>query len=306
MSTASDSTSAMSHHLQFATALSESEARTVLFGANTRGAGFSESARGKAGEAGELRTLFTADFVRTADNESPSLTERLEDGAPLFDAGNLPLEGLSLEAQVAAVRERFLGLLRRGQRAVCLGGDHLIKYAALSAISAVHDDCGVVYLDAHPDCTQDEALYFGSILHHAWQLPHIRPERTSLLALRQVNPRERGGLQHWRPGIIPALDFCERGLPAVVESLVAQLGPVKRVYVSVDLDGLAPHEVPAVEAPYPGGPTLREVLVVLRALASRYELVGMDVSEFIPEFDPLKLTALATARLVKEFARLLP
>jgi agmatinase len=79
---------------------------------------------------------------------------------------------------------------------------------------------------------------------------------------------------------------------------------VRRVFLSVDLDGLAPHEVPAVEAPFPGGPTFRELLVLLRALAQRYELVGMDITEFIPEFDPIKLTALVTARLVKEFAAL--
>lgn len=294
----------MSGLLQFAACPGERQARTVLFGANTQGAGFSQSARGQAGAAGEKRTLFTADFVREADNESPSLTERMEDGSTLFDAGNLPLQGLAPKEQVAAVRQRFLELLQRGQRAICLGGDHLIKYACLSAVSAAFEECGVIYFDAHPDCAQDEALYYGSILHHAWQLPRIRPERTSLLALRQVNAREREGLARWKPGIVPALDFCERGLPAVLQSLVAQLGPVKRLYLSVDLDGLAPHEVPAVEAPSPGGPTLREVLVLARALAERYELVGMDISEFIPELDPVKLTALASARLVKEISRL--
>ncbi|OJH38586.1 arginase family protein [Cystobacter ferrugineus] len=289
--------------LQFATCADERQARTVLFGANTQGAGFSESARGKSGEP---RSLFSADFVREADNESPSLTESLADGASVFDAGNLALHGLPVEAQMARARARFLEVFQRGQRAVALGGDHLLKYAAFSAVSAAFEDCGIVYLDAHPDCALEERLFFGSILHHAWQLPHVRPDRTSLLALRQVNAREREGLRHWKPGIVHALEFCERGLPAVLESLVAQLGPVRRVFVSVDLDGLAPHEVPAVEAPYPGGPTLREILVVLRALAERYELVGMDISEFIPEVDPVKLTALAAARLAKEFALLPP
>jgi agmatinase len=289
--------------LQFATCADERQARSVLFGANTQGAGFSESARGNSDAP---RTLFTADFVRAADNESPSLTEQLADGATLFDAGNLPLEGLAPEAQVERTRERFLGLFRQGQRPICVGGDHLIKYAALSAVSAAFEDCGVVYFDAHPDCALDERLFFGSILHHAWKLPHVRPERTSLLALRQVSRVEREGLRHWKPGIIPAMDFCERGLPGVLESLHAQLGGARRLFLSIDLDGLAPHEVPAVEAPYPGGPTLRELLALLRALADRYELVGMDITEFIPEFDPVKLTALTTARLVKEFSALPP
>lgn len=289
--------------LQFATCAGESQARSVLFGANIQGAGFSESARGQSDVP---RTLFTADFVRAADNESPSLTEQLADGSTLHDAGNLPLEGLAPAAQVERTRERFLELFRQEKRPICVGGDHLIKYAALSAVSAAFEDCGVLYFDAHPDCALEERLFFGSILHHAWQLPHLRPERTSLVALRQVSLVEREGLRHWKPGIIPAMDFYVRGLPGVLESLHAQLGGARRLFVSIDLDGLSPHEVPAVEAPYPGGPSLRELLALLRALADHYELVGMDVSEFLPAFDPAKLTALTTARLVKEFSALPP
>jgi agmatinase len=279
----------------------ESRARCVLFGANTQGAGFSESARGKADAP---RTLFSADFMREADNESPSLTEGLEDGTTLFDAGNLPVVGLPVAAQLQLVRERFGEVFRRGQRAIGVGGDHHIKFAALAAVSDVFEDCGVVYVDAHPDCVQSDVLAFDSILHHAWRLPHVRPGRTSLFGIRQVNARERDGLRAWKPGVVHATELVERGLPAVLERVVAQLGDVRRVFVSVDLDGLAPHEVPAVEAPYPGGPTFRELLVLLRGLARKFELVGMDVSEFIPELDPVKLTALVTARLVKEFAAL--
>ncbi|MBM7114467.1 arginase family protein [Archangium primigenium] len=291
----------MSSLLRFATCAEERQARSVLFGANTQGAGFSESARGQSDTP---RAVFTADFVRAADNESPSLTEALADGRTLFDAGNLPLEGLPASVQVERTRERFLGAFRQGQRPICVGGDHLIKYAALSAVSAAFEDCGVVYFDAHPDCALDERLFYGSILHHAWRLPHIRPERTSLLALRQVNAAEREGLAHWKPGIIPALDFCVRGLPGVLDALQAQLGGARRLFLSIDLDGLSPHEVPAVEAPYPGGPSLRELLALMHALAGRYELVGMDITEFLPAFDPAKLTALTTARLVKEFSAL--
>ena len=178
-------------------------------------------------------------------------------------------------------------LFQRGQRAIGLGGDHFLKYAALAAVSEAFTDCGVIYFDAHPDCAMDERLYFGSILHHAWQLPHLQPRRTSLLGLRQVSAREREGLRHWKPGIVHAADFCERGLPGVLELLAAQLGGVRRVFLSVDLDGLAPMRCPPSRPRSQAGPTFRELLVLLRALAQRYELVGMDITEFIPEFDPL-------------------
>lgn len=289
----------MTRRLQAARAESEAAARCVLFGADTQGAGFSQSQRG-AGRTGAAP--FAGDFVRQADDESPSLTESLDDGRGLFDLGNLELagDGAAQMATVAATCER---LARAGKRFVCLGGDHLVKYGCLLGLSRVVPELGVLYLDAHPDCLGDAKVFFGSILHHAWQLPGLSPKRTSLLALRQVNLEERTALELQRPGIVWAREFS-LGAAEVAKRVLGQLSGARTLFVSVDLDGLSPGDAPAVEAPYPGGPGLLEVLEVLRLLAPHVRIVGADVTEFLVEHDPARLTALTTARLVKEIAAL--
>lgn len=289
----------MSRTLAAARARSEADARCVLFGADVQGAGFSQSQRGgsRTGVA-----PFAARAVRQADDESPSLPESLDEGEGLFDLGDLSLPA-DVPGQLKAVGDTVERLSRAGKRFVCLGGDHLVKYACLEGLARVLPRCGVVYLDAHPDNVPEDRLFYGSILHHAWKLRGLAPSRTSLLALRQVNLAEKRALTEQRPGIVWARDFTA-GVQAVAQQVLAQLSDVDCVFLSIDLDGLSPADAPAVEAPYPGGPGLLEVLEVFRLVAQRKRVVGMDVSEFLVDFDPARLTALTTARLVKEVAAL--
>lgn len=286
-----------STRLKFARCESLEAATTVLFGADTRGAGFSESPRGA--ETAN-RILRSPGFVRVADNASPSLSEALVNGAALFDAGDVSLVDETLDPQIDAVEKAFRETFARGQRAIALGGDHILKFAALRAVSQTFSDCGVLYFDAHPDCA-DRPLCYASILHHAWSLPNLGPQRTSLVGFRQCNAREAQGLEHWKPGIVRSQDFAMNSIQDVAEKVLSQLGDSRRVYISVDLDGLAPSDAPAVEAPFPGGPLLRELIALIQLIGLRLPFVGMDITEFLPALDTTKQTALAAARLIKEF-----
>ena len=57
------------------------------------------------------------------------------------------------------------------------------------------------------------------------------------------------------------------------------------VYITVDADGLDPTEMPGVMAPAPGGLLFRQLAPLLRAVARRNRIVGMDLVEVAPRFD---------------------
>lgn len=282
-----------------ARATSAHEARTVVLGADTRGAGFSVSARGAAQSTNRT---FCMDAVREADNESPSLAELLDDGGDLFDAGNIELDGDAAH-QMATVRARCAELLGSGKRTLLLGGDHLVKHALFSAVSDVaQGPVGLVFFDAHPDCAPRDEIFFGSILHHAWKLPGFSPRSTSIVGLRQCNAEERDALRARRPSVVHARDFVVKSFDTVAREVCSALVGTREVVFSIDLDGLRPSDAPAVESPYPGGPSIDELLELVRVVGRAHRLVAMDVTEFLVDFDPAKLTALAVARLVKEFS----
>ncbi len=76
---------------------------------------------------------------------------------------------------------------------------------------------------------------------------------------------------------------------------------LKYLYFSIDLDGLHPSCAPAVESPYPGGPTIDQAILLVQLLRGHFNYIGMDITEFVPALDHQHITALSAARLLKEF-----
>jgi len=71
------------------------------------------------------------------------------------------------------------------------------------------------------------------------------------------------------------------------------------VYLTIDADGLDPTEMPAVMAPTPGGLLFRQLAPLLRAVARRNRIVGMDVVEVAPAFDLANgITCITAGRLI--------
>jgi len=70
-----------------------------------------------------------------------------------------------------------------------------------------------------------------------------------------------------------------------MEPVLATIPGGRAVYLTIDADGLDPAEMPAVMAPTPGGIYFRQLAPLLRSVASRNRIVGMDIVEIAPAFD---------------------
>ena len=92
-------------------------------------------------------------------------------------------------------------------------------------------------------------------------------------------------MRHWRPDL--EFNFT---------------GPL---YISLDLDVLDPAFAPGVSHPEPGGLSVRQLLDIVAGLQAPC-LAGVDVVELNPRLDPMGLTAMVAAKLVREhLARLI-
>jgi agmatinase len=284
--------------LHYAKAKNESLADIILFGANSTHASHAPSHQTTSGVD---RSIFSADFARAAENESPSLSEKMVLGDHLFDAGNLDMPD-EKEKQINTMLDFFNKIYGEGKIPLCLGGDHLVKYAGLKAFYKNHPDGHVIYLDAHPDCHMVERLYYGSILHHIFAENSTKPEQVMLTGLRQANAKEKKGYEHYKIPTIWGMDFSLYSLREIFEKIKSHIPKGSAVYFSVDLDGFDPADTPGVEQPCPGGPKVNDFIALLQEMASDYVFQGMDITEFLPAIDKQKLTALAMMRISKEFA----
>ena len=97
-------------------------------------------------------------------------------------------------------------------------------------------------------------------------------------------------------------EVAERGLPAVLTEVRQQVGS-RPLYVTLDIDAVDPAFAPGTGTPEVGGFTSHQMLQLLRGL-SGLNLVGADVVEVSPPFDPQQITAILAANLVFELLSL--
>jgi arginase family enzyme len=71
-------------------------------------------------------------------------------------------------------------------------------------------------------------------------------------------------------------------------------------YLTLDIDAFDPAAAPGTGFAEPGGLVFRDVAQLVRTLAGRLRLRGMDLTEVNPYLDPSRRTALLAARTVLE------
>jgi len=219
------------------------------------------------------------------------------------DVGDVPFRRLfDLEASLADIEDFYRRLHAAGAAPLSAGGDHSITLPIFRAIAAERP-LGMVHIDAHTD-TWDEFMgsrfTHGAPFRRAVEEGLLDPERTVQIGIRGAQNTEDG----WRFSIESGMrvvfmeEFTALGVERVVAEArrVAGEGPT---YVSFDVDGLDPVYAPGTGTPEVGGLTTLEAQALLRGLRG-LDLVGGDVVEVSPPFDPSGNTALVGATMMYE------
>ena len=207
----------------------------------------------------------------------------------LYDAGDVELSGPScVRAEIEAA---IAGLLDRRLQPISLGGDHSVTYPIVRAVRSRYPQLSLLHFDAHPDLY---AEFGGDRYSHACPFARIMEEwlvdRLVQVGIRTLNGHQR--------------EQAER-FGVEVMDMRAWRGDVhlefdSPLYVSLDVDVLDPGFAPGVSHPEPGGLSVREVIGVIQGIT--VPLVGADIVEYNPSRDPLGLTGMVCAKLLKELA----
>jgi agmatinase len=247
----------------------------------------------------------TAGYATSLDHYDFDLGGPLvPDGAEacFMDCGDVVLSGaqsdlpVDLAAGSAAVRQ----IVASGATPLVVAGDHS---APPVVVRGLHDDrpLDVLHVDAHLDFRDEVAGQrdgYSSPIRRLRELPWVRA--IVHVGLRDVGSAREDEVMAARAAgnvLVRAEDVHERGAELLGE-LAARFDPAHRVYITIDVDGLDPSCAPGTLWPAPGGLWYWQVARLVRAVASRCDLAGMDICEFVPARDPQGHTALAAARLL--------
>ncbi len=218
----------------------------------------------------------------------------------IVDAGDADIIHTDVAGSFANIEKAVRKILARGALPVVLGGDHSVHIPCIRAFSdrpPVH----VVQVDAHLDFGKDqEGVTFGhnQPLRRTSELSHVTG--MTQIGIRNFTFSGRGSYEEARAAgseIVTMRRARELGMAGVLQLIPEG----RRYYCTIDIDGLDPAVAPGTGSPSPGGFLYDEVIDLLRGLARRGQVVGVDLVEVAPPYDATGATSLLAAQLLLRF-----
>lgn len=203
------------------------------------------------------------------------------------------------------ITEFFRGITRAGAVPVGVGGDHSVSHPILRALGS-EAPVGLIHIDAHCDTGgtfEGERFHHGGPFRNAVLDGVLDPTRTIQIGIRGSAAyvwefSAKSGMK-----VVTAQELASRGVDQVV-AMAREIVGGGPTYLSFDVDSLDPSVAPGTGTPEIGGLTSREALALLRGLKG-LRLVGGDVVEVAPAYDPTSNTAHVAAQILFEIVSLI-
>ncbi|MGB1682472.1 MAG: agmatinase [Acidimicrobiales bacterium] len=248
--------------------------------------------RGPAGAPAAVRAALSCGSANWCTERGTDLDPAK--GARWQDRGDLDLPD-EVEPALAAIRAAAADAIADGGRLVSIGGDHLVTWPLVQAMTEVHEGLTILHFDAHPDLYDE---LDGDRYSHACPFARIMEEgkvaRLIQFGIRTMTPHQREQAERFGVEVHEA-----RSGVSMVDDL---RGPV---YVSIDIDVLDPAYAPGISHHEPGGWSTRQLLDAVAAVsAAGVPVVGADLVEINPTRDINDMTATVGAKLIRELLEL--
>jgi len=257
---------------------------------------------------------------RKGVHEAPSVIRKIakaefygnftEDGVDLtriwrvYDYGDVEA-AKSTDEMRKSVYDVIRGLYNDELRFLFLGGDHLITYFTLHALTQLSkENWALIYLDAHLDLEEEykgDRYSHGSVVKRLVEETNLRAESVVEVGIRTPLPSELEFADDVGIRIVSTVEFERLGASDVAKQVLKFLPKdVEKVYLSIDLDILDPAYAPGLTYPEPGGISTRSLLDFIHGL-KELEIVAFDVVELCPPYDNRSnITAIGATKIILE------
>lgn len=231
------------------------------------------------------------------------------DTLQVADLGDVPINTYSLDKSLPIITNFYKTVLDAECIPLTLGGDHTIALPILRAIAAKHGPVALIHVDAHADVNPDmfgERIAHGTPFRRAVEEDLLDCHKVFQIGLRGSGyasddfdwPRQQGFT------LVPAHEVWYQSLTPLMHRLRATIGDAP-CYLSFDIDGIDPAYAGGTGTPEIGGLSVPQALEIIRGCCG-LNIVGADLVEISPPYDPTGNTALLGANLLFEMLCVLP
>ena len=231
------------------------------------------------------------------------------DALQVADIGDLAINTFSLKETIRIITESYNTILAADVIPMAMGGDHSITLPILRAIAKKHGPVALVHVDAHADVNDEmfgERETHGTVFRRAYEENLVEPDKVYQIGLRGTGyaASDFTEAQGWGFQIFQAHELWGKSLITLGREIRRDIGQ-RPVYVTYDIDSLDPAYAPGTGTPEIGGLTTPQALELIRALQGA-NIIGCDLVEVSPPYDPSGNTALTGANLLYELLCILP
>ncbi len=206
-------------------------------------------------------------------------------------------------------------VIQNGRFPLVLGGDHSIAIGTLAGVAKHYQNLGVIWYDAHGDLNTADTSPTGNIhgmplaaslgLGHkrltniAGYSPKIKPENIVIIGARALDDGEKELIKKLGIKVYTMHEVDRLGMTKVMEETIAYLRDrTDGVHLSLDLDGLDPHDAPGVGTPVLGGISYRESHLAMEMLEESKLITSAEFVEVNPILDDKNKTASVAVALM--------
>ncbi|MGB5212222.1 MAG: agmatinase [Anderseniella sp.] len=231
------------------------------------------------------------------------------DSLQVADIGDVAVNTFDLKKSVKIIEKAYDRILAQDCVPLTLGGDHTLTLPILRAMHAKHGPVALLHIDAHADINEHmfgEKIAHGTPFRRAVEEGLLAQDKVFQIGLRGTGyapadfdwPREQGFT------VVTAEECWYKSMAPLMEQVRAKIGD-HPCYFTYDIDSLDPAFAPGTGTVEMGGLTTWQALEIVRG-AKGLNLVGGDLVEVSPPYDPSGNTALIGANILYEMLCVLP
>jgi guanidinobutyrase len=231
------------------------------------------------------------------------------DALNVADIGDVAINTFDLKDAVRRITAFYDNLLQHPVIPLTMGGDHTLSLPVLRAIAKKHGPVALIHVDAHADINEHmfgEDIAHGTPFRRAYEEGLIDAQNTFQIGLRGTGygPDDFDTARNWGFTVIQAEELWHKSAAPLMEQVRTQIGD-RPVYLSFDIDSMDPAFAPGTGTVEMGGLTTIQALEIVRGCQG-LNLVGCDLVEVSPPYDPSGNTAMIAANLLYEMLCVLP
>lgn len=201
---------------------------------------------------------------------------------------------LTAEDMLLVTSETVQKLVRDNKFVIGIGGEHAITTGLVKGyLGSIDEPFTVIQIDAHGDMRYE---FEGSIHNHACVMRRVLELGlpTLPIGIRAICQEEANLITEKKVPVMWARDIYYNS--NWINDALAKI-KTKKVFITIDLDGLDPSFMPGVGTPEPGGLDWYQILAFMKAIFARFEVIGCDVMELAPTQDSV-VSEFTAAKLI--------